>query len=136
MYLTFFSFYFPVRLPHHKLLAKAPSEWELGSPAPAHFAVVTAQGLNIRHLRGQFAIDAVDSRAKTDRNFVIEGVADGWLEGDHLYFGLGQRIGSAAGTSGAEHPSYGQCRGNPACTCCRQPDPVLAWCLQEGSWSR
>lgn len=29
-------------LPHHKLLAKAPSEWELGSPAPAHFAVITA----------------------------------------------------------------------------------------------
>jgi cysteine desulfurase/selenocysteine lyase len=28
-------------LPHHKLTAKAPDFWELGSPAPAQFAVVT-----------------------------------------------------------------------------------------------
>lgn len=28
-------------LPHHRLLAKKPNEWELGSPAPAQFAVIT-----------------------------------------------------------------------------------------------
>jgi len=28
-------------LPHHRLLAKQANEWELGSPAPAQFAVVT-----------------------------------------------------------------------------------------------
>jgi cysteine desulfurase / selenocysteine lyase len=30
------------RLPHHKLAAKAQSVWDLGSPAPAQFAVVTS----------------------------------------------------------------------------------------------
>lgn len=29
------------RLPHHKLTGKAEGEWELGSPAPAHFAVAS-----------------------------------------------------------------------------------------------
>ncbi|ALC83442.1 MULTISPECIES: aminotransferase class V-fold PLP-dependent enzyme [Bacillus] len=29
------------RLPHHKLTGKEKGEWELGSPAPAHFAVVS-----------------------------------------------------------------------------------------------
>lgn len=29
-------------LPHHKLFGKSESEWELGSPAPAQFAVITA----------------------------------------------------------------------------------------------
>lgn len=28
-------------LPHHKLLAKSEREWELGSPAPAHFAAIS-----------------------------------------------------------------------------------------------
>jgi selenocysteine lyase/cysteine desulfurase len=28
-------------MPHHRLLAKQPNEWELGSPAPAQFAVIT-----------------------------------------------------------------------------------------------
>jgi len=29
-------------MPHHKLLGKNPGEWELGSPAPAQYAAVTA----------------------------------------------------------------------------------------------
>ncbi len=28
-------------MPHHRLLAKQPNEWELGSPAPAQFSVIT-----------------------------------------------------------------------------------------------
>lgn len=29
------------KLPHHKLIAKEPGEWNLGSPAPAHYAAIS-----------------------------------------------------------------------------------------------
>lgn len=41
-------------LPHHRLLAKPEEEWELGSPAPAHFAMVTAIVDYVSWLGSQF----------------------------------------------------------------------------------
>lgn len=48
-------------LPHHKLIAKADGEWELGSPAPAQFAVVTEIVNYVCWLGGKF-IDSNDRR--------------------------------------------------------------------------
>ncbi|MFJ7512705.1 aminotransferase class V-fold PLP-dependent enzyme [Peribacillus simplex] len=42
------------RLPHHKLNGKTESEWELGSPAPAHFAVVSEIVDYVCWIGGQF----------------------------------------------------------------------------------
>lgn len=41
-------------LPHHRLHAKPEEEWELGSPAPAHFAMVTAIVDYVSWLGSQF----------------------------------------------------------------------------------
>jgi selenocysteine lyase/cysteine desulfurase len=42
-------------LPHHRLDAKEKSVWELGSPAPAHFAVVSAIVDYVARIGAQFA---------------------------------------------------------------------------------
>ncbi|MNF54948.1 hypothetical protein D3C84_363930 [compost metagenome] len=51
-----------------------------------HFAVVAAQGQRVEYGGGQFAVDAVDGRAKADGKLVVDAVADGWLQGDHAHF--------------------------------------------------
>ncbi|MEK6421810.1 MAG: aminotransferase class V-fold PLP-dependent enzyme [Burkholderia gladioli] len=58
-------------LPHHRLDAKAPDVWELGSPAPAHFAVVSAIvdyvawiGAQCGEQAGAQAGDAADRRER------------------------------------------------------------------------
>lgn len=48
-------------LPHHRLDAKAPDVWELGSPAPAHFEVVSAIVDYVAWIGAQFG-DAQDRR--------------------------------------------------------------------------
>lgn len=48
-------------LPHHKLNAKEAGEWELGSPAPAHFAVVTEIVNHVCWIGSKF-IDSSDRR--------------------------------------------------------------------------
>jgi selenocysteine lyase/cysteine desulfurase len=48
-------------LPHHKLIAKKAGEWELGSPAPAQFAVVT-EIVNYVCFIGSKFIDSSDRR--------------------------------------------------------------------------
>jgi len=48
-------------LPHHKLIAKKAGEWELGSPAPAHFAVVTEIVNHVCWIGSKF-IDSSDRR--------------------------------------------------------------------------
>ncbi|MNP02543.1 hypothetical protein D3C76_943980 [compost metagenome] len=53
-----------------------------------YLSVLTTQERGGRQVRAQFALDAVDGRAKTDRDLVVEGVADGWLEGDYLDMAL------------------------------------------------
>ncbi|SPO60043.1 protein of unknown function, partial [Pseudomonas inefficax] len=45
------------------------------------------EGLAVQ-VRAQLTLDAVDGRAKTDRHLVVEGIADGWLEGDNLDLAL------------------------------------------------
>ncbi len=49
-------------LPHHRLNAKRPGEWELGSPAPAQFAVVSAIVDYVTWI-GQYFSDQTDRRA-------------------------------------------------------------------------
>ncbi|SFL68001.1 aminotransferase class V-fold PLP-dependent enzyme [Pelosinus propionicus] len=48
-------------LPHHKLIAKKAGEWELGSPAPAQFAVVTEIVNYVCFIGGKF-ISSSDRR--------------------------------------------------------------------------
>jgi cysteine desulfurase/selenocysteine lyase len=48
-------------LPHHKLNAKKAGDWELGSPAPAHFAVVTEIVNHVCWIGSKF-IDSSDRR--------------------------------------------------------------------------
>lgn len=48
-------------LPHHKLIAKKAAEWELGSPAPAQFAVVTEIVNYVCFIGGKF-ISSSDRR--------------------------------------------------------------------------
>ncbi len=48
-------------LPHHRLAARENSVWELGSPAPAHFAVVSATVDYVAWIGAQFS-DAEDRR--------------------------------------------------------------------------
>ena len=50
------------QLPHHRLNAKQPEEWELGSPAPAQFAVVSAIVDYVTWI-GQYFSDQTDRRA-------------------------------------------------------------------------
>ncbi|MGG1679026.1 hypothetical protein ACIFOT_25370 [Neobacillus sp. NRS-1170] len=49
-------------LPHHRLLATKQSQWELRSPAPAHFAVIT-EIVNYVCWIGSKFIDSEDRRA-------------------------------------------------------------------------
>ncbi len=49
-------------LPHHKLLGKPADEWELGSPAPAHFAVITEIVNHVCWIGGHFT-NSADRRA-------------------------------------------------------------------------
>ncbi len=49
-----------------------------------HLAVITARCCGVQCCRGQFTVDAVDGRAETDGNLVIECIADSWLEGHDL----------------------------------------------------
>jgi selenocysteine lyase/cysteine desulfurase len=48
-------------LPHHKLLGKPADEWELGSPAPAHFGVITEIVNHVCWIGSQYA-DKTDRR--------------------------------------------------------------------------
>ncbi|MBN3807672.1 aminotransferase class V-fold PLP-dependent enzyme [Paraburkholderia sp. Ac-20347] len=56
------------RLPHHKLAAKAETVWDLGSAAPAQFAVVTAMVDYVCWLGAQFTASA------DRRGCFVEGV--------------------------------------------------------------
>jgi selenocysteine lyase/cysteine desulfurase len=51
------------RLPHHRLLGKAEDDWEIGSPATAHFAVIT-QIVNYVADLGRKALPLEESRRK------------------------------------------------------------------------
>ncbi len=55
-------------LPHHKLIAKEPGEWELGSPAPAHFAMGSEIVNYVCWIGSQF-IDSQDRR-----NLYVDGM--------------------------------------------------------------
>jgi cysteine desulfurase/selenocysteine lyase len=44
-------------LPHHRLLAKPADEWELGSPAPAHFAAISEIVSYVCDIGGRFTED-------------------------------------------------------------------------------
>lgn len=50
-------------LPHHRLAAKQEGTWELGSPAPAQFAVITEIVEYVKWIGGHFT-DALDSRER------------------------------------------------------------------------
>ncbi|MNH11815.1 hypothetical protein D3C79_713390 [compost metagenome] len=47
-----------------------------------HFTIVAARGERVDGVGAQFAFDFVNGRAETDRDLVVEGIADSRLEGD------------------------------------------------------
>lgn len=56
------------KLPHHRLLGKSENEWELGSPAPAQFAVITEIVNYVCWIGSQF------TEAKGRRELFVEGM--------------------------------------------------------------
>lgn len=56
------------KLPHNKLIAKSAEEWELGSPAPAHFAAITEVVDYACWIGGHF------SKSANRRELYVEGM--------------------------------------------------------------
>jgi len=56
------------KLPHNKLIAKHEGEWELGSPAPAHFAAITEIVNYVCWIGGKFIV------SENRRELYVEGM--------------------------------------------------------------
>lgn len=79
------------QLPHHRLSAKQPGEWELGSPAPAQFAVVSAIVDYVTWI-GQYFSDDNDRRA-----LFVEGMRRIELHERALLFSMLNGVGGEQG---------------------------------------